>query len=144
MRALVMAGLLLVLGCGSGDSTQMIVYKSPTCGCCTKWIEHMQRDGFAVEAKDVRDLAPVKSKNGVPASLEACHTATVGGYVVEGHVPAADIKRLLAERPHVTGIAVAGMPEGSPGMEGPNPESYEVMAFDGQGGSYVFARHEAR
>lgn len=116
------------------------VYKSPTCGCCEKWIEHLEQSGFTVEAHDVPNPDVVRQAKGVPSELAACHTALVNGYVIEGHVPAADVKRLLAERPPVLGLAVPGMPEGSPGMEGPHPEAYEVLAFDGQGVE-VFSSH---
>jgi hypothetical protein len=117
------------------------VYKSPTCGCCNDWIDHLEDHGFAVEATNLRDVSPVKRANGVPRELDSCHTAIVGGYVVEGHVPAADVKRLLAESPPVLGIAVPGMPMGSPGMEGPDPEPYRVLSFDKDGRVEVFATH---
>ena len=116
------------------------VYKSPTCGCCSKWIDHLRSNGFEVQATDLPDVNPLKHENGVPRRLRSCHTAFVGGYVVEGHVPAADVRRLLEERPEISGIAVPGMPIGSPGMEGPNPEHYEVLSF-GAGGTDGFAEH---
>ncbi len=114
------------------------VYKTPTCGCCTGWVEHLRAEGFTVEAVDLPDLAQVKRDLGVDTPLMSCHTAVVDGYVVEGHVPASTIRRLLAERPEVTGIAVPGMPIGSPGMEGPNPETYDVLTFRRGGGTAVF------
>jgi hypothetical protein len=117
------------------------VYKSPTCGCCAKWIDHLEKNGFEVSTSNVPDVAPIKRANGVPAKLASCHTAVVGGYVIEGHVPAADITRLLAERPKIAGLAVPGMPTGSPGMEGPNPERYEVIAFDSSAETSTFATH---
>lgn len=123
------------------EPVRAVVYKSPTCGCCTAWARHLERAGFVVELRDVPDVTPVKARAGVPAALGACHTAFVGGYVIEGHVPAADVRRLLAESPPVVGLAVPGMPEGSPGMEGPNPEPYRVLAFDGRGHVEVFASH---
>ena len=116
------------------------VYKSPTCGCCEKWVEHLRAAGFAVQTSDVPDVTPIKLENGVTPELSACHTAFVGGYVVEGHVPASDIRRLLAERPAVAGLAVPGMPMGSPGMEGPRPVPYEVLSFGDQG-VRVFSKH---
>ena len=119
------------------------VFKTATCGCCVAWVEHLEAAGFRVRAEDVADLAEVKRRHGVPAKLQACHTAVVEGYVVEGHVPASDVKRLLAERPPVAGIAVPGMPHGSPGMESPTPEPYAVIGFDGDGPAGVFARHPA-
>ena len=118
------------------------VYKSPTCGCCTKWMEHLERAGFTVVGHDVNDLAAIKRQHRVPRSLESCHTAIVDAYVVEGHVPADVIQRLLRERPKVAGIAVAGMPAGSPGMEFPNAQKqpYDVMAFRTEGGWSVYER----
>jgi hypothetical protein len=123
------------------EETRVTVYKSPTCGCCSKWVRHLEENGFSVETHDVRDVTPMKRANGVPERLSSCHTAFVDGYIVEGHVPASDVKRLLAQRPQVSGLAVPGMPEGSPGMEGPNPERYQVLAFDPEGGVEVFSSH---
>ena len=104
---------------------------------------HLQKNGFSVEKKDLfgKNFTDVKRKFGVPERLFSCHTALIEGYVIEGHVPAADVERLLAERPPVSGLAVPGMPVGSPGMEGPNPEAYQVLSFDAQGRSAVFASH---
>ena len=119
------------------------VYKDPNCGCCAKWVEHMAAAGFATTVKDTGDLDAVKQRHGVPASLQSCHTALVGQYVVEGHVPAADVQRLLREKPAVRGIAVPGMPVGSPGMEVPgrHADRYEVVAFLRDGSTRPFARH---
>ena len=120
------------------------VYKSPTCGCCSNWVEHMKQHGFTARVTDLSDQAldALKTKHGVPRTAQSCHTALVGRYVVEGHVPAADVKRLLKEKPTVAGIAVAGMPLGSPGMEVPGrSQAYNVMAFDKQGESRVFASY---
>ena len=126
---------------GSADSVASIrVYKSPTCGCCTKWVEHLEEAGFDVTVEDVNDVGAVKTSLGVPGDLGSCHTATVGDYVIEGHVPAENIKELLAESPDVAGLAVPGMPIGSPGMEGANPQAYDVLAFDEAGNRGVFAR----
>ena len=116
------------------------VYKSPTCGCCTNWVAHLEDAGFDVTVEDVTDVAAVKTSLGVPSDLGSCHTATVGGYVIEGHVPAENIKDLLAQAPEVRGLAVPGMPVGSPGMEGPNAAPYDVLAFDEAGNRGVFAR----
>lgn len=135
------AATLLMASPGLAEGPEVRVYKSPTCGCCTKWIEHLEANGFAVEGRDVRDVRPLKRSRGVPPALASCHTAIVEGYVVEGHVPAADVRRLLEERPEVVGLAVPGMPIGSPGMEGPNPEPYRVLSFDDQGRASVFSRH---
>ncbi len=114
-------------------ATEITVYKSPYCGCCTQWIEHMEEHGFEVTAKNVEDTGAIKQQHGVTRELASCHTAVVDGYVIEGHVPAADVKRLLEERPDVEGLAVPGMPMGSPGMEGPRSEPYNVVSFDADG-----------
>ncbi|HEX8848869.1 MAG TPA: DUF411 domain-containing protein [Gemmatimonadaceae bacterium] len=119
----------------------LVVYKTPTCGCCKGWVDRMKEAGFTVEVHDVPDLSAIKSDAGIPEELQACHTARIGGYVVEGHVPASDIRRLLAERPAVTGIATPGMPTGSPGMEGAYKDRYDVMTFGGSAKSSVFASH---
>ena len=120
------------------------VYKSPTCGCCAKWVEHMQANGFTATVTNMPDLTAVKTDKGIPSHLNSCHTAVVGRYVVEGHVPAADVKRLLRERPAAVGLAAPGMPAGSPGMDVPNSPPYDVIAFDKNGGTKVFSRQPAR
>ncbi|MBA3645190.1 MAG: DUF411 domain-containing protein [Gemmatimonadaceae bacterium] len=117
------------------------VYKDPDCGCCKKWVEYLRKHGFRVNAKDTREMDDVKQNLGVPKSLTACHTAVVGGYVIEGHVPAGDIEKLLKRKPQIAGLAVAGMPAGSPGMEGPPPVHYQVIAFERSGRTHVFANH---
>ena len=117
------------------------VFKSPTCGCCGAWVAHLEQNGFDVKSTNVRDMTAVKRQAGVPRALASCHTALVDGYIVEGHVPADDVKRLLSERPDVAGISVPGMPIGSPGMEGPNPHPYDVLAFDEDGSVTHFASH---
>lgn len=110
------------------------VHKTPWCGCCKHWVSHLIDSGFEVVIKETDDLAPVRSSLGVPAALTSCHTAEVGGYVVEGHVPAAEIKRLLAERPKAKGLSVPGMPLGSPGMETSHaPDQYDVVLFSENG-----------
>lgn len=121
----------------------MTVYKTPTCGCCSKWIEHMQKNGFMLHVTDLNDLSAIKTKHGVPAKAQSCHTATVNGYVVEGHVPAADVKRMLKEKPAIAGIAAPGMPQGSPGMETPGirGQAYDVLSFDKKGATRVYAKH---
>jgi len=126
------------------DLPTIVVYKTPTCGCCNGWVEHMCQAGYTVDARDVRDLMSVKRDAGVPVRMSACHTALVDGYVVEGHVPAEQVARLLDERPEVAGIAVPGMPIGSPGMEGPNPEPYQVLSFGSDGSQGVFAHVDPR
>ena len=115
------------------------VYKSPTCGCCAKWTDLLRTSGFDVTVNEAPDVSPIKDKYGVPAALRSCHTALVGGYVVEGHVPADVIKKLLRERPNAVGIAVPGMPMGSPGMEGSAKDAYNVMLFDKAGKTTVYA-----
>lgn len=146
------AGTVLALGSACADDSAnaaavaaakpiaIKVYKTPQCGCCKAWVEHLSKNGFQVETMDMPDLALVKQKYGVTPALEACHTAVVGNYVVEGHVPADVIKRLLKERPAVVGIAVPGMPAGSPGMEGATKERYDVLTFDRAGRSRVYAK----
>ena len=119
-------------------AAEITVYKSPSCGCCSKWIEHLEANGFTVKTEDVADINAIKSEFGISRELASCHTAIVDGYLVEGHVPAQSIQRLLTERPQVAGLAVPGMPTGSPGMEGPNPQRYDVIAFDAAGGRRVF------
>jgi hypothetical protein len=125
------------------ETAEVHVYKTPRCGCCSKWIDHLRAAGFTVRATDVADLAPIKLENGLPRRLASCHTAFVEGYLVEGHVPASDVRRLLRERPKISGLAVPEMPIGSPGMEGPNPEPYEVLSF-GPDGVGVYSRHDPR
>ena len=111
------------------------VTKDPDCGCCNGWAEHLRKAGFPVAIVETRDLQAVKTRLKVPSDLASCHTAEIGGYVVEGHVPADAIKRLLRDAPTATGLAVPGMPIGSPGMEGGQPEIYEVFLFGANGRS---------
>lgn len=119
------------------------VYKSATCGCCSEWIEHLKAEGYEVIAQDVDNLAAIKTELGIRPHLSSCHTALIEGYIVEGHVPAADIDRLLAERPEIAGLSVPGMPAGSPGMEIPGaPDApFDVLAFDRLGKTTVYAKH---
>jgi hypothetical protein len=119
----------------------LVVYKTATCGCCKDWIEHMEENGFTVVAHDYQavELNNLKLDAGVKSDLASCHTALVAGYVVEGHVPADLVKRMLAERPQITGLAVPGMPVGSPGMEGPIKQDYRVIAFKRDGAREVYA-----
>jgi hypothetical protein len=136
-------GVLCALGSAPGAHAQAMplvgVYKSPACGCCGEWVAHLRASGFRVEVRDANDVSPVKRRYGVPDRLASCHTAVVEGYAIEGHVPAADIQRLLRERPRVAGLAVPGMVPGSPGMAGA-PQPYDTLAFDA-GRSWVFQRH---
>ena len=120
----------------------MTVYKSATCGCCKKWIDHMQDNGFKIKAVDVQNMNSVKQRYGISGKLASCHTAIVEGYVVEGHVPASDVKRLLAEKKDILGIAVPGMPIGSPGMEmGNRRDPYAVISFDKEGNLEIFHQY---
>lgn len=132
-----------LLACAANASAATLaVTKTPTCGCCTKWVERMREAGFKVAVQDVEDTAPLAKRLGVPDRLRSCHTTVVEGYAIEGHVPAADIKRLLAERPKAAGIAVAGMVVGSPGMEqGNHSQPYQTILFDRAGKTRVFASH---
>jgi hypothetical protein len=117
---------------------EVVVYKSPACGCCGSWVDHMKANGFTVKVVEQNDVTPVKQRLGVPAHLASCHTALIGGYVVEGHVPASAVKRMLKEKPSAVGVSVPGMPIGSPGMEGPNPEPFSTQLFDERGRARVF------
>jgi hypothetical protein len=149
-RGVTLIALTLLTGAlGSGGNigaqAQPVVevYKSPTCGCCANWVEHLKKAGFTVHATNVDDMTKLKASHNVPRSVQSCHTAVVDGYVIEGHVPAADVQRLLRERPAVAGIAVPGMPIGSPGMEveGRKPDAYDVVTFDKQGQTKVFSSY---
>ncbi len=119
--------------------TAMTVFKSPTCGCCTAWVEHVTKAGFKCTIRDVEDLRMVKQTLGIPAALESCHTAQIGTYLVEGHVPADLIVKMLTEKPAGRGLAVPGMPIGSPGMEGGTPERYQILLFAASGAPRVYA-----
>ena len=109
---------------------EITVYKTPTCGCCSKWVSHLESNGFKVNAINQRDLSSLKQQLGISPSLQACHTAKIGNYFVEGHVPASDIKKMLATKPDIQGITVPGMPMGSPGMEGARKDNYDVLAIN--------------
>lgn len=126
----------------AGPLPAVEVYKSPYCGCCGFWVEHMKQNGFEVNIHNMSDVTPMREKLGVPSALASCHTAVVGGYAIEGHVPAADVKRLLLERPKAVGLAVPGMVQGSPGMEqGSSKDPYKVVLIGSNGKSSVFAEH---
>lgn len=124
-----LATLLITVAVSSHAGQLVTVYKSPGCGCCDDWVDHMRANGFEVTTFNVTDLDQVKKELGVPLDLSSCHTAKVGGYVIEGHVPAADIRRLLKERPKISGLIVPRMPVGSPGMEGSRADDYDVLMF---------------
>ena len=117
------------------------VFKSPMCGCCGQWVEHMRQAGFQVTVHNVVETSATRRKLGMAERYGSCHTAKVAGYVIEGHVPAADVKRLLAEKPKAIGLAVPSMPPGSPGMESARPVAYETLLVKADGSSQVFARH---
>jgi hypothetical protein len=149
----VLVGILATAAPASGGELQqrrgapaakpsISVWKTATCGCCGLWVEHMRQSGFDAAVVDVPDLEPIKQKLGVPPRLASCHTALVNGFVVEGHIPADAVRRLLKERPAVAGIAVPGMPIGSPGMEVPggHKQPYAIVAFDKQGKQSLFER----
>lgn len=145
LRRKVLAALvpLALLACAEGAAAATLnVVKTAACGCCEGWIEHMRKAGFEVSVRNVADVTPTARRLGVPDALRSCHTAEIGGYAVEGHVPAADVRRLLALKPKAAGIAVPGMPIGSPGMEhGGHKEPYKTIIFDRAGVTKVFASH---
>jgi hypothetical protein len=144
---------VLALGLGSVGLSGMVraavptngaaveVWKAASCDCCEGWVRHMRAAGFDVTVHVVDDVTPMKRMAGVPDDLASCHTARVGGYVLEGHVPADDVKRLLAERPQARGLAVPGMPQDAPGMDMASGQPYQVVLFGAGGGPQVFARH---
>lgn len=138
-----MTALLSRESAAAAKPTSITVYKDPSCGCCKNWVEHLRANGFAPEVHDRSDMDALKDSLGVPNALRSCHTGVVGTYVIEGHVPAADVKQLLATKPAKTmGVAVPGMPAGSPGMEmGGRVDRYDVIAFAPGGATRVFARH---
>lgn len=121
----------------------MVVHKSAYCGCCEAWVDHMRKAGFAVEARNVDNINAIKQEVGVPFGKGSCHTAQVGGYFIEGHVPAADVRRLLAESPDAKGLVLPGMPKGSPGMESPDgtSDAYTVELVANDGSTTPFAQH---
>jgi hypothetical protein len=136
MKRLLLSLLFAMFGVAHAADT-IEVWKDPGCGCCTKWVDHLQAAGFKVRTHEVNDMNAARARNGVPQALGSCHTARVGGYALEGHVPAADIKRLLRERPKASGLAVPGMPLGSPGMEADRTQTYDVLLFTADGRTRV-------
>jgi hypothetical protein len=143
-RAVLMIVLVLLSAVPAAAQTTGVVYKSPTCGCCVKWVEHMEKAGFSLASKDMSsgELMRQKLKLGLSGPQASCHTAEIGGYVVEGHVPADDVKRLLIEKPVAIGLTVPDMPVGSPGMEaGDAREPYDVLLIKRDGTTEVFAKH---
>ena len=121
-----------------------LMHKDPYCGCCTAWAEHMQKNGVALQSRNEADMSTVKAKLKVPADLRSCHTAEIGGYVFEGHVPADLVKKVLKDKPKIVGLAVPGMPMGDPGMEGPSKQPYQVLSFDEQEGAASTPRVKTR
>jgi len=141
LRSLAVIALLGSASVWAQSVTPVEVYKSPTCGCCGKWIEHMQKNGFKVEVHEVEDIPASRKKLGMPDKLGSCHTSKIGNYVVEGHVPAQDIKRLLKEKPKALGLAIPSMPPGVPGMDIPNSPPYETLLVQADGTTSVYAKH---
>lgn len=145
-RSLIAGGLtaLLIPSRAVAANPDVTVWKTPTCGCCGAWVAHMGAAGFFLTVNDVEqdDLEEVKRRLAVPQNLRSCHTATVAGYVVEGHVPATDIELMISYSPKIHGLAVPGMPLGSPGMEqGDEKDAFDTIAFDAMGAQQIFARH---
>lgn len=148
-RALFALGAVVAVGGGGwalfsptpAMAEAVTVYKDPACECCGRWVDHLRRNGFTVVVNTVAEMNPVKRRAGIPETLESCHTAEVGGYAVEGHVPAKEIKRMLSERPAIRGLAVPGMPSSAPGMDSPEREPFTVIAFDAGGATGVFASY---
>jgi len=131
----------LNLASKNAQAEEIMVYKSPTCGCCNKWVTHLEKKGFNVKTKDYHDMKPIKKTLGVKPEFQSCHTAKVGKYFIEGHVSASDIKKLLKEKLDIKGLSAPGMPMGSPGMEGHRKDNYDVLAIDKNNNATVFSKH---
>lgn len=140
LRAAFVASSIFIAASPAAAATIEVI-KTATCGCCSKWVEHLRKAGLTVKTINVDDVSPTARALGVPDALRSCHTARIGGYAIEGHVPAADIKRLLREKPKAAGIAVPGMPAGSPGMESATRQRFATMIFDRSGKYRVYAQH---
>ncbi len=140
MRTLVLTGLLLSSALHAAEAPSIEVYRDPNCGCCSAWVEHLQANGFTVNEHIEQDMSAVKQRLGVPPRLASCHTGVINGQFVEGHVPARDVLG-LKQRPELAGLAVPGMPHGSPGMETGRQDSYEVIGLDRQGQESVVQRY---
>jgi len=143
LKFFLLASVFIVPAVSYAEQTlpQITVYKSPTCGCCKKWIKHLEQNGFDVQAHNSRDMFSVKQQMGITRDIQSCHTGEVNGYFIEGHVPADDIKRLIKEKPKAAGLTVPGMPMGSPGMEGNRKDAYSVLLISGDGKQEVFSKH---
>ncbi len=120
---------------------EIMVYKSPTCGCCKKWVSYLKQEGFTVKSKNIRNMQSIKKEFGIKPQFQSCHTAKIGKYYVEGHVSASDIRRMLKEKPDIKGLSAPGMPMGSPGMEGPRKDKYNVIAIDKNDHASIYSRH---
>ncbi len=141
--AVVAGAIFLPRGAAAQAKVPITVYKDPNCGCCAKWVAHMAASGFSPTVTDTHDMKSIKDRYNVPPSLESCHTTLVGDYVIEGHVPAADIRKLLAQKPAgIVGLTIPGMPASAPGMDLLPFQPYTVLTFDGVGNTGVFARHD--
>ncbi len=125
----------------TAQAKDIMVYKSPTCGCCKKWVDHLKKEGFNVKTKDYRNMKPIKKTFGVKRQFQSCHTGKVGNYFIEGHVSASDIKKLLKDKPDIKGLSVPGMPMGSPGMEGHRKDKYNVLAIDKNNRATVYTSY---
>ncbi len=146
LQAVVLLGTMPVIAIAGTEARVIDVYKSASCGCCTAWVDHLRESGFEVKTHNVPNTAAYRTRYGIPSSLGSCHTATIGVYALEGHVPAGDIRRLLAERPKAAGLAVPGMPMGSPGMEMPGmaADAYDVLLVKRDGSHTVYRRYAAK
>ena len=145
VKAMILGTTLALTSLGSFAAEQFStikVFKSPNCGCCSAWIKHLEGSGFVVESQNVTDINSYKTKANLPSGLTACHTAFVDGYAIEGHVPASDIRRMLTQKPEIRGLAVPGMPMGSPGMDyGDRKDAYQTISYTKDGKTSVFASH---
>ena len=141
LRSLALVALMASASLAAQPLAKVDIYKSAACDCCGKWVEHMKKSGFKVDIHNVDDISGSRKKLGMPEKYGSCHTSKIGAYVVEGHVPAADIRRLLKENPKALGLAVPSMPPGSPGMDIPNSPPYETLLIQSDGSSRVYAKH---
>lgn len=141
LRSLAFVALMGSASLWAQSAATVEVYKSPSCDCCVKWVEHMQKNGFRVEVHDVDNIPAWRNKLGMPEKFASCHTSRIGDYLVEGHVPAADVQRLLKEKPRALGLAVPSMPPGSPGMDIANSPAYETLLVQADGRARVYAKH---
>lgn len=141
IRTVLLSLVLAAPGLALADVTRIEVFKSPYCGCCEKWVEHMRANGFEVVVKDVQNVPAARKAVGMPDRYGSCHTAKVSGYAIEGHVPATDVRKLLRDRPKAIGLAAPGMPQGSPGMETTTPKPYDTLLVRADGSYETFAKH---